>query len=154
MNIGRVAGSAIVLGIGCAVFAGVGTAQADQVNVWELQAGECIAGYQGGSVASVDVVPCEMPHDAEITAKLLPQFKEWPGMDEMTNAANVICNQSAVDQVHSLVFHYNYSWLAPTGKASWDHDSSILCLVAQVGGGQTVGSASQQIPLLGSGSAG
>jgi hypothetical protein len=138
--------------LGLMVAGGAGTAAADPVAPRDLRPGDCLDGYAGnGAVYGVNVVPCELPHDAEILKKF-STTGAWPGIRALNIQSQQLC-ADAPNLVRSVVFHYQYSVLWPDTAAAWATGPYVYCL-AKTPGAESIGSATQALPLVPTGSFG
>lgn len=118
---------------------GVDVTDPRTVHARQLQAGHCVAELPtDGPVGSVQVVPCDLPHEAQVvhTAGLTG---EWSGQAETDEAARAICRRAVVldgaggfgeDRLgEGLVW---VAW-APTSGSWRVGDRTVTCLVHSTG---------------------
>lgn len=107
---------------------------------FELRGGECITGFAGAFAQSFTVVPCELPHDAELVlASVLSKEAgdTFPGEDSALGSAKELCdvseaiNRDAAAVYSDLIVDYSY----PTTEAGWDEGyRGVYCFVTRSSG--------------------
>jgi hypothetical protein len=117
-----------------------GARPAGEWSWFELRGGECITGFDGAFATSFTVVPCELPHDAELvlaTVLSLEPGAIFPGEDSALESAKETCDVSeALDRdaaalYSDLIVEFSY----PTTQASWDAGyRGVYCFVTRSSG--------------------
>lgn len=148
----------VVVAAGVAVFAGVGAFGDDTtrndagqitegggVGAFVIRNGDCINLPDENLVASVEGVPCNLAHDAEVYSlfDMAAASSSYPGATAVDDAAVDGC----ISRFHAFVgVAYEYSeldvfYLHPT-QESWNEldDREIVCLVTTMDGSQVTGS--------------
>ena len=100
-----------------------------EVGVLRLIPGDCFI-LAGNEIETVDAVPCEEDHNAEVFAVLDLVDTEWPGTQVVAQVAENGCvdrfraaTGHVFDPVHVAITAY-----APS-EQSWDDDRKVLCVV-------------------------
>ena len=119
------------------------TGQAQQPGQWEwfeLMGGECVTGFQTAFDADFTVVPCELPHTAElIHAELVSNDPAvaFPGEENVVARAKEICdltdriNREAASAYADLIVDYSY----PVSADQWDAGyRGVYCFVTRSSG--------------------
>jgi hypothetical protein len=107
-------------------------AEGGDLSVFEVQTGDCLTGVTETEAAtSVEAVPCDQLHDAEVVTSFELPDEGWPGLDPVIGQAEARCAQStselpsspAVEEGEVFYFH-------PT-EQSWESvdDREVLCLL-------------------------
>ena len=116
----------------------------DDTSVFQLEIGQCISSETGGEeVASVPIVDCGQPHEAEIYA--LPNLPdgEFPGDEAMTETAQDECAGQAFTDYVGVPFEdseFEISFLQPSAETWADGDREIACLITSTEPGSVRGS--------------
>lgn len=107
---------------------------------FELMGGECVTGFQTAFDAEFTVVPCELPHDAElIHAELVSSDPalSFPGEESVVASAKEICdltdriNRETASAYADLVVDYSY----PASADQWDAGyRGVYCFVTRSSG--------------------
>lgn len=100
--------------------------------IFELTEGVCLADpVVSGAADSVELVPCESPHRAEVYAVIEVPGDEYPGDEDLARVAENACYQEfaafvAVPLEHSV---HDYTFLYPTAE-SWEEtdDREVTCI--------------------------
>jgi len=102
------------------------------LSVFELRRGDCLNGVEEAArVMSVDSVPCEGPHEAQVYVNFTIPGDEFPGTERVNALADRGCQQRVADNAPSIaedesvgLFFFN-----PT-EQSWDtqDDRTVICL--------------------------
>jgi hypothetical protein len=119
------------------------TGKSQQPGQWEwfeLMGGECVTGFQTAFDSEFTVVPCELPHDAElIHAELVSsdQAVAFPGEENVVASAKEICdltdriNREAASAYADLIVDYSY----PASADQWDAGyRGVYCFVTRSSG--------------------
>lgn len=108
--------------------------EAGEIDVFELQVGDCLAGFdEQAEISTVRVVPCSEEHTDELfaAAAVSEVGDEYPGNDAIAEEANAKCYEE-FEAFVGLPWEdseLDFGFLAPT-EASWnDGDREILCTV-------------------------
>jgi hypothetical protein len=119
--------------------------QTADVGVFEMKAGDCVDNLpseDGTVLASVAVVPCVQPHEAEVYAAYDLTLETFPGDDQLSE----IAAQGCIDRVPSTIESqwgvnstYGPFVLQPTRETWKLGDREVLCLVVRVDGGDITG---------------
>jgi hypothetical protein len=151
-----VAGAIIVV----AAVAFLGSAERDDsgeivdqgsLDVFDLQVGDC---FMDGSatptspddtteVDSVDAIPCEQSHNAEVFANIELPDGDFPGDGPVTDTAETRCYDEFEPYV-GLDYEsseYNFGWFVPTSQSWSNGDRTINCVLYLNDGGVSTGSA-------------
>jgi hypothetical protein len=94
-------------------------------------------------VDSVDAIPCEQSHNAEVFANIELPDGEFPGDGPVTDTAETRC----FDEFEPYVgmdyesSEYNFGWFVPTGESWSNGDRTINCVLYLNDGGVSTGSA-------------
>ncbi len=100
----------------------------------QVAAGHCIAELPAdGTVASVELVPCEDAHEAEVVGVLTLELDSWPGQDSIDGEVARWCEmdaQQAEAGFRAVVW--------TPSRAAWGQgDHQGVCLAWYDGGGVT-----------------
>jgi len=120
------------------------------VDAFTIRLGDCfdntgaLGSDEGGEVSSLPGVPCAEPHDNEVYAVFDVSFGEFPGDDQMADAAFEQC----LDRFPGFVgIDYESSTLDITAlypsSQSWSmqDDREVVCAVYDMNGGKLKGTA-------------
>lgn len=117
-----------------------GTRPSGEWSWFELRGGECITGFEGAFAKSFTVVPCELPHDAELVrARVLSAELDaaFPGEDSALDSAKEVCdvsealNRDVAAAYSDLIVEYSY----PTTEAGWEAGyRGVYCFVTRGSG--------------------
>ncbi|MTE23833.1 septum formation family protein [Microbacterium sp. ZXX196] len=113
-------------------------------SVFDIQVGDCLLGpgEESDEVQSVEVVPCDEPHDYEFYHEYaLDLGSAWPGVEEIQADADERCYNAfedfagiAYEDSETLYFTY-YS---PTEMSWAEGDDKIQCLIFQSEDGASI----------------
>lgn len=110
------------------------------VDVFQLQVGDCLNLADDSQLSTAAVVPCAEPHTDEIYHEFEVPDGDWPGQDAIAQAADEGCYaafEPFVGKVYEeSVLEYNY--LTPTEDGWTDsglQDRLIQCVLYQPGDG-------------------
>ncbi len=110
---------------------------AGTVAIDNLAVGDCVESVDNeGSHMSVDVVPCDEPHDNEVFARFDVPGDAWPGEEAVEADAEAGCwdalleyAPTAYDDPDVTLFHFY-----PTALSWADGDREIICLTEYLDG--------------------
>ena len=68
--------------------------EATQVDVVDLQVGDCVRGVEGGESVAVEAVPCRSPHKGQVRARVQLPDGRWPGPKRVLAMAERRCAES------------------------------------------------------------
>ncbi|GAB0106497.1 hypothetical protein JMUB6875_54830 [Nocardia sp. JMUB6875] len=131
------------------------TAHADQTSWFSLQPGNCANGFTvaniGGDSGWASLVPCIVPHDAEVVVRINYYGEPWPGEAEIYGRAWNACTDPVPRLVYNRFYRVTWSAIYPNTEQWWETNPTIVCVVVDAGGGQLIGGfvGQPQIPLLG-----
>jgi len=107
---------------------------------FELQGGECVAGFAGAFAPTFTVVECALPHTAELVhARVVSPNpgEEFPGDEDILATAKEICdvsdrlNRDVASDYSDLIVDFSY----PTTADQWDAGyRSVYCFVTRSSG--------------------
>jgi hypothetical protein len=107
--------------------------EATDVNVFELQVGDCLDGFADNSqLSKIRAVPCSEAHTDEIMAAVdLPDEDEYPGAEAIEERAEEACHEEFTQFVGRPWddSQLDYGYLAPTEESWADGDREVLCTV-------------------------
>lgn len=113
--------------------------EATNISVFSLQNGDCFdaASMGTGEVNTVQVIPCDEPHDSEIFAEKNLTGSSFPGDTQIREEADEFCYgefEPFMGISYEESEHFFYS-LTPT-EGSWDQDNDrlIQCIVESSSG--------------------
>lgn len=121
------------------------------LEVFDLEVGDCFrdptedGGTDTQSVESVEAIPCDEPHDAEVYANVdvSSEGPSFPGGEQLTALAEDRCLEEFEPYVGTTYeqSEYTYGWLVPS-EQSWDDlgDREINCVLYTMDGATTTGS--------------
>lgn len=122
------------------------TAAAEEINVFSVELGDCLAEsvVDGAVVFDVEKVPCEGEHLLEVYYVFDMADGPFPGDDAVAAEADLACYEAfepfvGIEYESSI---YGYSYFHPTAD-SWASlgDREIQCLLNDFEGGMLIGSA-------------
>jgi hypothetical protein len=137
-----VAAAAFVLG-GCASpvrdDAGQVTASAS-MDAFSIKVGDCTGDLGEGEVSAAVLIPCGQPHYWEAYASSQLTGDAYPGVTQVTEAADKACTSAfkAFVGVSTDSSDYSYTYFYPT-EQTWTSadDREVLCFVGLQAGGVT-----------------
>ncbi|WP_067814201.1 hypothetical protein [Nocardia inohanensis] len=130
-------------------------AHADRISWFSLQPGDCANGF---TVADIGInsgwpslVPCVVPHDAEVVVRIDYNGEPWPGEAEILSRAWTACSDPVPRLVYNRFYRVTWSAIYPNSERWWAADPAIVCAVVDAGGGKLIGGfvGQPQIPLVG-----
>jgi hypothetical protein len=149
-----------IVAVAAVTFLGLGTAERDDtgvivdqgaLGVFELQVGDCfMEGTEAPTspddtveVDSVDAIPCEQSHNAEVFANIELPDGGFPGEAPVTDMAETRCFDEFEPYVGTSYesSEYNFGWFVPTGETWSNGDRTINCVLYLNDGGTSTGSA-------------
>jgi hypothetical protein len=112
------------------------------VGVFQLQIGDCVQLPGIGTVQSVEGVPCEEPHDAQVYSAYDLVGASYPvDIDEEAAEGCYDRWQAALGTVYEDDLERDFTIFTPT-REGWDlGDRGVTCFVIPIDGGQVTGSA-------------
>jgi hypothetical protein len=119
----------------------MGACGGDDNNVLSLEEGQCFQDPENeSSVANVDIVDCDEPHDNEIfhIETLEGDDDEFPGASEIQDQAQESCTSEVEDFLGGSpnAIGADFSSLNPTEQSWSAGDREIVCVVFDDGGDQ------------------
>lgn len=102
----------------------------------QLASGDCVSTVAPGDVASLPVVPCAEPHEAEIFAVFSLRIGEWPGEETVIDEAERGCQERLGGYAAALSEdpRLELMFLHP-GEGAWARgDREVTCLLRDPGG--------------------
>jgi len=117
---------------------------AGEWSVFDLRPGDCLGPLSGGAgdANTVPLVPCEIPHTAEVFAIARYPDAEYPGGAEIAAYADNTCLTALeIELGLSVADGLGISYLLPTAEG-WDVDGdrSVVCVVLSDEANPLVGS--------------
>jgi len=110
------------------------------VDAFSIKVGDCTGDLGQGEVSNAVVVPCSEPHFWEAYASSQLTGDSYPGVTQVTEAADKACSGSfkAFVGVGSDKSDYTYTYFYPT-EQTWTsaNDREVLCFVGLEDGGVT-----------------
>lgn len=107
--------------------------EATDVNVFDLQVGDCLDGFTDNSqISTVQAVPCSEEHTDEIMAEFdLSDEEQYPGAEAIGESAEEACYEEFARFVGRPWddSQLDFGYLAPTEESWADGDRQILCTV-------------------------
>lgn len=121
------------------------------LDVFELQVGDCFMDEaetptspdDTTQVESVEAIPCEQSHNAEVFANIDLPDGDFPGDAPVTDMAETRCFDEFEPYVGMAYesSEYNFGWFVPTGESWSNGDRTINCVLYLNDGGASTGSA-------------
>jgi hypothetical protein len=156
---------ALLVGLGIVGVAAVlflGTAERDDtgtiidegsLEVFDLQVGDCFTDDAAApmtpdetiAVKSVEAIPCDTEHGAEVFANIDLPDGEFPGDAQVSDRAATLCFDEFEPYVGAPYesSEYDYGWFSPTDETWSRGDRTINCILFRTDGGLSTGSARQ-----------
>lgn len=147
-----------IVGVAAVLF--LGTAERDDtgtiidqgdLGVFDLQVGDCFTDDAAApmtpdetiAVKSVEAIPCDDEHGAEVFANVDLPDGEFPGDVQMSDRATTLCFDEFEPYVGAPYesSEYDYGWFAPTEETWSRGDRTINCVLFRTDGGLSSGSA-------------
>ena len=119
--------------------------------VFDLQVGDCFTDDAAApmtpdetiAVKSVEAIPCDDEHGAEVFANVDLPDGEFPGDVQMSDRATTLCFDEFEPYVGAPYesSEYDYGWFAPTEEPWSRGDGTFNCVLFRTDGGLSSGSA-------------
>lgn len=114
-----------------------------EASAFDVGVGDCLGETSTGVVQSVDLVPCDEPHEAEAYfAGDLPEG-EFPGEEAILDYVEANCIPAFEDFVGAdyQTSELDFSWLEPTAESWAEGDREVVCVIFEVSGESKTGTA-------------
>lgn len=115
------------------------------LGVFTVRTGDCVQlpTENLDMVASIEGVPCDTPHDAQVFAELTVAGDEFPGREAMENTAGEQCvsRWEAALGAYDPAGNLDLTFFTPT-EESWEaeNDREVTCFVVSADGTPITGS--------------
>jgi hypothetical protein len=109
------------------------------VDIWALEPRDCIDGEEGPSIQSVQLTPCDRPHDEEVIGVPDRRAGPWPGEKALERRAEQACVPVFRSYVGIPIdrSRFGLGWYVPV-KAGWeDGDHVVICVAYDSAGKMT-----------------
>ena len=144
-----------LIGGGVAVFGGVSAVgddskrddqgaivEAGGVGVFALGIGDCLQLPDAIEVQSVEGVPCDEPHDAQVYGESAVLGEVWPGEAELERRSAQECLSRwdvGIGTDYDADRFFDFTFFAPTAEGWAAGDRGVQCLLVRIDGVPFVG---------------
>jgi hypothetical protein len=97
----------------------------------KVRAGDCLLDSEEQEVTDVRYVPCDLTHDLEVFAVVQLPDGEWPGQEQVDQAADEACGPEYAKFVGVSVddSSLDYTWFGVLEEGWRDGDRSVICVL-------------------------